>query len=181
MQVFRCLVCGDPYVGRKAPTNYPFCGAHQNLIVLAHEYWENRDLSTDISRKNLEDALQLEISNAQFYRGATAVGDDEPVKQMFRALAKIEAEHASTIAKWLKVDKPAAAQETGAANDTALANVEESKKREEKASAFYSQAADAAMEKGVARLFRTLSEIERDHIELDKQALARLALSGAGL
>lgn len=176
MRVYRCLICGDPYLGAKAPTNCPFCGAHQNLIVQVQDYRDFKDLSTDKSRENLERALELEISNSTFYRAAQEVGDDEPTKQMFRALAKIEAEHASTICKWLKVDKPPEIYDVGTANATALENVEESRKREENATAFYGQAAAEAMEKGVARFFRTLSEIEKDHIELDKQALARLAL-----
>lgn len=176
MHVYRCLICGDPYLGKGKPTNCPFCGAHQNFMVPVGDYYEKRDCSTDVSRANLEHALELEIGNAQFYRGASAVGEDDTIKQMFRALAKIEAEHASTIAKWLGVEKPAAAQEVGTANDTALANVQESKKREETAASFYAKAGDEAIEKGVARLFRALSEIERDHIQLDSQALARLAL-----
>ncbi|RJQ51410.1 MAG: ferritin [Actinobacteria bacterium] len=178
MKVFRCLVCGDPYLGKNKPTNCPFCGAHQNLIVLVHEYKENKDLSTEKSRANLEQALEIEISNTQFYRAAMEIGDDEPTKQMFRALAKVEAEHGSTICKWLKIDKPAALSEMGTANDTALANVEESKKREERASGFYTQAAGEAMEKGVAWFFRALAEVERDHLELDKQAVARLTIMG---
>lgn len=178
MRVYRCLICGDPYLGKHAPTNCPFCGAHQNFMVPVDDYRDFKDLSTDNSRANLERALELEIGNAQFYRAAAAAGDNEPIQQMFRALAKIEAEHASTIAKWLKIDKPAAAQEVGTAQDTALANVEESKQREERASAFYAQAAGEAMEKGVAKLFRALSEIEKDHIDLDKQAMARLMISG---
>lgn len=176
MRTYRCLICGDPYLGTRAPTNCPFCGAHQNFIVPVEDYRDFKDLSTDKSRANLEKALELEISNAQFYRGAAEVGDDEPIKQMFRALAKIEAEHASTICKWLKIDKPSEIYETGGANDTAQANVEASKQREERASAFYGHAAEEAMEKGVTRLFNALSDIEKDHIELDKKALARLAL-----
>lgn len=178
MKVFRCLICGDPYLGKNKPSNCPFCGAHQNLIVLAHEYNEKKDASTDRSKANLEQALEIEISNTQFYRAAMQVGDDDPTRQMFRALAKVEAEHASTICKWLKIDKPAELDETGTANDTALANVEESRKREERASGFYQKAASEAMEKGVAWFFRALAEVERDHLELDKQALARLMIMG---
>ncbi len=176
VNVYRCLICGDPYLGANKPTNCPFCGAHGNLIVPVADYNDKKDLSTDKSRANLETALELEISNTQFYRAAAQVGDDEPTTQMFRALAKIEAEHASTICKWLKIDKPAALNETGEANDSMLANVEESRKREERASGFYGKAAGEAMEKRVAWFFRALAEVEKDHIKLDQQALARLAI-----
>ncbi len=176
MRVYRCLVCGDPYLGAAKPANCPFCGAHQGLIVPVEDYNDKKDLSTDKSRANFEAALELEISNTRFYRAAAQVGDDEPTKQMFRALAKIEAEHASTICKWLKIEKPAELTETGEANDSALANVEESRKREERAVAFYGKAAGEAMEKKVAWFFRALAEVEQDHIKLDQQALARLTI-----
>ncbi|RJQ52644.1 MAG: ferritin [Actinobacteria bacterium] len=176
MHVFRCQICGDPYLGATRPSHCPFCGAHANFIVPVQDYRDFKDVSTDKSRANLEAALELEISNSQFYRSAAQVGDDEPTKQMFRALAKIEAEHASTICKWLGIDKPASIMEVGKANESMLENVQESRTREENASAFYAKAAGEAMEKGVAKFFRALVEIEKDHIKLDQQALARLAI-----
>ena len=41
VELWRCEICGDPYVGEAPPQNCPFCGAHQNFIKLllraAHE------------------------------------------------------------------------------------------------------------------------------------------------
>ena len=32
MALWRCEICGDPYVGDKAPANCPFCGAKKKFI-----------------------------------------------------------------------------------------------------------------------------------------------------
>ena len=32
VKLWRCEICGDPYVGETAPDNCPFCGAHKKYI-----------------------------------------------------------------------------------------------------------------------------------------------------
>ena len=69
IKVYRCRICGDPYIGEEAPTQCPFCGASQRFFVEANEWNPNEfnvELS-EISKKNLQAALQLELDNAAFY------------------------------------------------------------------------------------------------------------------
>ena len=37
VKLWRCEICGDPYIGESPPTNCPFCGAKQKFIKEAKE------------------------------------------------------------------------------------------------------------------------------------------------
>src|SRR5665648_185841 len=107
MKFYRCQICGDPCMAKEKPTNCPFCGATDEFLVDAADWIdENASLVelSDISRKNLEEALQLEVNNAPFYRDAMSRTKNMELQGIFKNLSKIEAEHASTIKKILKVE-----------------------------------------------------------------------------
>ncbi|MFO7982660.1 MAG: ferritin family protein [Desulfuromonadales bacterium] len=165
MNVFKCLICGDPYVGADRPTNCPACGAHQHLIVRAEDY-EPEVLAelTDRSRENLEKALDLEVSNSAFYRGASKVADSIDGHALFSALSRIEAEHASVICNMLEIDKPEELYETGECSPAHKENLVESRKREERAIHFYSRFLEEAKEPRVRQVLESFIEIEKDHL-----------------
>ncbi|MEW6386735.1 MAG: ferritin family protein [Thermodesulfobacteriota bacterium] len=170
MKLYRCRICGDPYLGSAPPTFCPFCGAPEKYMVPAEEYQDKNDVPnlTGRSRENLEKALQLEIANAGFYFCASNCSP-EPVSQaMFKALAKAESEHASLICKLLKVAKPEIKPDEKACRKDPKANFAESHGRETRAVAFYKQAADEAVEDRVKEVFTALSEIESYHIALSE-------------
>jgi rubrerythrin len=176
MRVYRCLICGDAYVGYEKPTNCPFCGAHEEYLVEAAK-WEDRNKGvslTEISKKNLEKALELEMSNSAFYRCAAENATDIVVQAMFKALAKIEAEHASTICKVLGIPKPDISKVQVHCSKNDIENLKESTERETRASNFYAKAGEEATEPRVKELFMALVEIEKDHLDLDHQQLERL-------
>lgn len=173
MNVYQCKICRDPYVGNTKPSNCPFCGAPAKYIILA-ENWvepEVREL-TDVSRKHLETSLKLETENVQFYRCAMNAAEDPMAKAMFKALSRIEAEHASTICKLL--DRPKVTFEDDPTSCSATSreeHLEEALRREESAVRFYTAAADSATEEVVKEFFTALVEIEDDHISLSNLGL----------
>jgi len=111
VKVFRCRICGDPYIGVTPPTRCPFCGASQKFFVNAED-WNDDEFNvnlSDISKKNLESALKLELGNTAFYDCAKNVVDNKKDAYSFakfKALMKVEREHASTISKFLKIAVP---------------------------------------------------------------------------
>lgn len=169
MNVYRCLICGDPYLGATKPSNCPFCGAHQKDLVEASKYApEVLGELTDSSRENLKRALQLEIENSAFYRGASTVADSPEGMALFSVLAKIEAEHASVICKILGVPKPEELHETGECSPSHKGNLAESHKREERAVRLYQRFLDEAKEGRVIQVLQALIEIESDHLTLSE-------------
>ncbi len=180
MTVYRCLICGDPYMGKEKPSHCPFCGATDLYIVKASEWIdENTSIGTltDISRRNLEKALQLEVNNAPFYRDAMANTKNIELQGIFKYLSKIEAEHASVVKKILKCDLPEPEPGKEVASDDDRENISSAHEREKSATAFYRQAALEASEPRVKRVFTALSEIESDHIDLEKALLDKKTFS----
>ena len=172
VKVYRCRICGDPYIGSEAPTQCPFCGAVQKFFIEAQEWDPNEfnvDLS-DISKKNLEAALQLELDNASFYdcakNTAEKAGDHYGIAK-FKVLMKVEREHASAIAKFLKITKPELEKQAG--NADLKANSKEGYEREDRAIKSYSKFKDEAIEPRLKEFFGALVEIETDHLDLHSE------------
>ncbi|MCK5177845.1 MAG: ferritin [Candidatus Aenigmarchaeota archaeon] len=166
VKVYRCKICGEGYIGDEMPSHCPFCGAHKDRIVLANQWsWPKFEL-TDISRKNLEEALTLEISNFEFYFCAAKKTDNEADQTMFKRLAKIEREHADTISKLLNADGPDISKKKDSCNPDNTDNLRESHEREENAIKHYSAFLSQATEERVKEVFSAIIEIEKDHLSL---------------
>ena len=170
VKLWRCEICGDPYIGEEPPANCPFCGAHRKDIKETKEAEVNFDVElNNVDKGNAEHALEVEISNAAFYFCAKEKTDDEEGKLLFKALGKVEAEHASIWKKILKLDKiPEGNDSCHVSNKE---NLEESHARETRAIEFYKKAAEEAENKRVKQIFEALVEIETDHLELSEQRL----------
>jgi rubrerythrin len=170
LKLFRCRICGDPYLGSEPPSFCPFCGAPQRYMVPAEAYLDRNtvpDLS-ERSRANLEKALDLEVRNASFYMCASNCAPDLFDKAMFKALWRTESEHASVICKLLKVPKPEITPDERACLKDPKANFAAAHGREERAVAFYAQAAREAAEDRVKEVFAALVEVESYHIALSE-------------
>ena len=172
IKVFRCRICGDPYIGSEAPKQCPFCGAAQIFFIEAQD-WNPNEFNvslSDLSRKNLEAALQLELDNAAFYDCAKNVADkagDHYSLAKFKALMKVEREHASAISKFLKISRPEL--EKQACNANSNANSKEGWEREDRAIKAYAKFRDEATEKRLKEFFGSLVEIETDHLNLHSE------------
>ncbi|MBW6461844.1 MAG: ferritin [DPANN group archaeon] len=167
VKVYKCMICEEGYIGDDAPTHCPFCGAHRNYLVQTDKYAvkDVGELSA-VSKNNLVGALDVEVSNAEFYFCAAKKADNVADATMFKRLAKIEAEHASTIAKMLNVESPSISRDKDTCQLGSLDNLKESHEREEAAIKRYVQFLSEAVETKVKMLFKALIEIEKDHLSL---------------
>ena len=169
IKVYRCRICGDPYIGTEAPMQCPFCGAAQQYFMEAND-WDSNEFNvelSEISKKNLVAALQLELDNAAFYDCAKKVAEDTEDHYniaKFKALMKVEREHASAISKFLKISRPDL--EKKACNADSTANSKEGYKREDRAIKAYAKFRDEAVEPRLKEFFTALVEIETDHLDL---------------
>jgi rubrerythrin len=174
VKVFRCRICGDPYIGSEAPTQCPFCGAPQRFFVEAQD-WNPEEFDiklSEASQKNLKTALQLELDNAAFYdcaKNAAEKAGDYYSLAKFKALMKVEREHASAISKFLKIPRPELEKQVCNAN--AKANTKEGWERENRAIKAYVKFRDEATEPRLKEFFGSLIEIETDHLDLHAEFL----------
>ena len=177
VKVFRCRICGDPYIGTEAPMQCPFCGAQQQYFVEAKD-WNPDEFSvtlSDVARKDLRAALKLELDNAAFYgcaKNAAEKASDEYGFAKFKALMKVELEHASAILKFLRISRPELKKLICSANSQA--NTKEGWERENRAIKAYAKFRDEAMESRLKEFFGALVEIETDHLDLHAENLQQM-------
>jgi rubrerythrin len=168
MKLFRCRICGDPYLGSAPPSFCPFCGAPENYMVPAEDYQDRNNIPalSPRSRENLQKALGLEVDNAGFYLCASNCSPNPVDQAMFKALFKAEAEHATLVTKLLKAARPEITPDDKACRKDPKANFALAHERETHAVSFYRQAAAEAVEDRIREVFTALSEIESYHIAL---------------
>lgn len=172
VKLWRCEICGDPYVGEEPPLNCPFCGAHRKYIKEAKEAKAVFDVQLGKKdRENAGHALQVEVSNASFYFCAAAKTDDDEGKLLFKALGKIEAEHAAIWRKILKLDSVPKGDEKCFSRNRE--NLEESHARETRAIEFYKKAAKESENSRLRQIFEALVEVETDHLALSEERLGK--------
>jgi len=167
VKLWRCVICGDPYVGVNPPNNCPFCGAHGEFIREAKDAVVTFEVSlSERDRSHAEHALQVEVSNAAFYRCAAEKTDDAEGRLLFKALGKIEGEHAAIWRKVLRLSGIPAGNETCHAEN--LKNLNESHERETRAIDFYRKAARESDSERLREIFQALVDIETDHLHLSE-------------
>ncbi len=168
--LYACEICGDPYIGDEAPTNCPFCGAHKKFMKPFSEAKINFDVELNEKDKaNAETALMVEVSNAAFYFDAAKKVESSEGKKLFKALGRVEAEHASIWKKILKLDT------VPKADDKAIVeykvDLQDSHDREDRAISFYRKAAEESENSRVKEIFEALVVVETDHLELSEKRL----------
>jgi len=176
MKLYRCTICGEVYAGSEKPSHCPFCGAHEGLMVDAKDYVE-KNIGQNISEKSkeyLRKTLELEISNSRFYRGISKKSQNMEIASLFKYLAKIEKEHADVACKLMGIEVPDEVLGMDECSEDDRENVEESLRREERATKLYTEFLKDVPEKRLKDLFTALIQIESDHIGLDKEELERL-------
>jgi rubrerythrin len=170
VRLWRCEICGDPYIGDNPPDNCPFCGAHRAYIKEVKDAQVTFDVSlNEKDRANVEHALQVEVSNSAFYSCAADKTDSAEGKLLFKALGKVEAEHAAIWKKILKLPAVPPGNET--CHTINRENLEESHARETRAIGFYRTAAEEAANPRVKQIFDALVEVETDHLGLSEERL----------
>jgi rubrerythrin len=170
LQLFRCRICGDPYLGVDKPTRCPFCGAPVQYLKTDDQWTpiEYPEL-TPVSKANLEYTLKIEVSNATFYKCASQNVEDPRWKAIFKALSKVEAEHADLVSKLLKVSVPAPEPADQHCQSELNVIKENAHAREVRATVHYKKSLAEATEPRVKEVFEALQMIEAEHIVLTEE------------
>lgn len=173
---FRCRICGEVYFGEH-PSHCPHCGAHQRFMVKI-SVWKDENKKIDnlseISRKNLLETRDLEYSATRFYKAASKETNNPEIGGFFKYLARTEKEHYEVVSKLLGLPIDPKINEPSEGKGSDLENLKESQNREEHVTELYAKFASEANEKRVKEVFEALSEIEADHIDLDKEEISKL-------
>ncbi len=172
MKTYICEICGDAYIGSEKPINCPFCGARENFIKLGSEANPivNQKIEiSELSGRNLEETLTLELAANLIYLCMADKADSYEVKAMYKRLAKVELEHAVIVTKLMGIAMPKFAPQ--ACSDDYVENFKKTIELETNATNLYHQFTQEATEGNIRILFTALSQVESDHIELIKNYL----------
>lgn len=172
MRMYRCRICGETYLGSAPPAMCPFCGAHTEFMIDPADYPADiNDVQlTEVERADLETAIDLELSNTRFYLAMSRREDNPALANAYKRLAAVESEHCSLFCKIARVPKPADLREPGDELGSWDADIDESARRERRASALYDEFAGRATSERLLEVWLTVSAVESDHIELDALA-----------
>ncbi len=170
VKLWRCEICGDPYIGDEAPANCPFCGAKRKYMKEFKDAKVNFDVElNEKDRGNAEKALEVEVSNTAFYFCAAKKVKELEGQKLFKALGKVEAEHASVWKKILKLGEMPPGNDS--CSEGYREDLEDSHARETRAITFYKQAAAESENERVKQIFEAFVEVETDHLELSEERL----------
>lgn len=170
--MYRCRICGETYLGSEPPAMCPFCGAHVEFMIdpAAYPGDINAIELTEAERADLETAIDLELSNARFYLAMAARDDNPALASAYTRLAAVETEHCSLFCMIAGVPKPADLMEAGDELGSWSADIDESVRRERRASNLYAEFAARAASPRLLEVWNAVSAVEADHIELDALA-----------
>ncbi|MBC7266247.1 MAG: hypothetical protein H5T75_04650 [Coriobacteriia bacterium] len=172
LKMYRCRICGETYLGYEAPENCPFCGAHKEYLEAPEKYDPaiNAVALTEVERADLEASIELERSNTRFYLGMAERKDNDTLRSAYKRLARIEAEHCSLFCKLAGVPKPEDLTVPGETTGSWASDIEESLRRENRASSLYATFAERATNLRLKEVWDAVSAVEADHITLDELA-----------
>ena len=174
VKIFRCRLCHEAYIGEESPSRCPFCGAQARFFIPAENWdWSEFIIEiSDVSKANLRAALKLELDTTAFYlcamNAAEKAGDDYGYAK-FKALRKVEGEHAEVIARALQIPEPPL--ESIPCSKEFKENTQEGWEREDRAIKAYAKFAEEAPEPQLKQFFNALVEIETDHLQLHQEDL----------
>lgn len=173
INIYRCRICGEVYIGSTPPPLCPFCGVKQKYLVSGKVWQDENNIDlTDVSRQNLQKALELELSNALFYKCISETSTEPEIASMFKGLFKVEREHAAVFRKILKPqNEPNIEEKCG---DDSLTSLSESLEREKRAIKFYGEALVQATEPRLKEVFEAIMQTEKDHLLLDNEMIEKM-------
>jgi rubrerythrin/rRNA maturation protein Nop10 len=176
LRIYRCRICGEVYLGYEVPENCPFCGAHVEYLEAPELYPPDiNDVElTETEHEDLMSSIELETSNCRFYLGMAQRKDNDVLRATYKRLAKVEAEHCEVFCKLAGVDEPDDLMTPGETTGSWASDIEESLRRENRASELYALFAERAASDRLKQVWSAISAVEADHITLDELAKAYL-------
>jgi len=166
--LYRCKICGEAYVGELKPSHCPYCGAHSHWLIDAKDYVVPPIPElTEMSRKNLEFTYNLEVKASQIYHCIRKKTRDEFILGMFKAISKVELEHAELVSKL--IDKDLGCEipfKEELCTEDRKESLDKTKLLETNAINSYKQFLNEATEPRVKDIFQALIEVEQDHLDM---------------
>jgi len=165
-KLYVCKICGEPYIGREAPDDCPFCGAPKQYLKSIEEFHKLWDIElNEQEKKDMQETLGLEVNAVAYYEDVS-VSEEKYSKQnrLFKQLARVEREHAELAVKFLNIELP---EITGEKSKGSIkADLERTKELEQGAIEKYHQFLKNANNSNLKNFYIALIHAEESHEEI---------------
>ncbi len=178
-----CVICGmdineknynfnkEAFINSNSKDNIifcPFCGAPMEYLIENGEEIEyDRSKLQQNHLKIIDHAVKLEIFNGDFYKKASASASDETIKKMFEALSRVEYMHSKIHKKICGLKETPILREMDYSKyDSDEILLEMASKREKHAVEYYERYSKDISDENIREIFKVLSGVEQEHIEL---------------
>lgn len=170
MKVFRCAICGEVYLGAKAPSRCPYCGVDSEHLIDTRDYDVNtNDIEvTDSEREDIVKAIALEVHDSRWYITMSKRDKDSALGSAFKRLSKVEQEHCELFCKLIKVDEPENLTDEIEGVEEWCGDIVKAIEAEGGAAKYYREVSERATNERVREVFAAIADVELDHVETNK-------------
>lgn len=185
--VWRCLICGEIFLGTECPSNCPFCGAHGIHIIRPPEGGDPNvaDIGdaggelTEKEKENLDASIEIEYENSTFYALVAKKPGPVEVCGVFKRLSRVESEHLSLFCKLRGVKKPTHPAKPMSTEESWSEIASKSSQMETNAHTLYTRFAKETDKPRLREVWNAIAQVELDHMALDISQ-ARVLPKGEG-
>ena len=172
--VWRCLICGETYLGTECPSNCPFCGAHNVHIIRPPEGGNPKVVDigdaggelTEKEKENLYKSIEIEYESMEYYSYIAKRDGPVEVCGMFKRLARVEGEHLGLFCKLLKVKKPTDPSSPIFSEESWSDIAVRSSRIETNAHSLYTRFAKETDKPRLKEVWEAIAQVELDHMAL---------------
>lgn len=176
--VWRCLICGETFLGAECPSHCAFCGAHAEYLARPDAFAPDvNDVAaalTAADRANLQESAELEARNSAFYDALAKAEGPDDLRATYKRLARIEAEHCGVFCKLLgiKRPKPDAPAPAPLLQGAWAEDIRAALARENAAQDTYARFAAETRHPRLKQVWTALVDVELDHAVLEAAHLS---------
>lgn len=172
--VWRCLICGEIYLGTECPSNCPFCGAHIIHIIRPPEGGNPKVIDvgdaggelTEKEKENLDKSIETEYESMMFYSFIAKKAGPVEVRGIFKRLARVESEHLSLFCKLRGVKKPTSPPKPMSSEESWSDVATRSSRMETNAHSLYVKFAKETDKPRLMEVWGAVAQVELDHMAL---------------
>ena len=171
IKLYVCKICGEPYLGREAPNDCPFCGAPKTYLRSVEEFselWKTQ--LSEQGKKDMRETLDLEINATAYYDKVSKANEKySKYNRLFKQLARVEKEHAEVASRFLGIELPELVGED--VKENIKKDLERTKELENEAVKKYQKFLKNAENLNVKNFFVALIHAEKGHEDIISEEL----------
>lgn len=165
MEIFKCLICKKPYLGKEKPSHCPYCGVLSKHIILAKETTLEEFHIDKAIHTTLQNLIEMKENNIQFFKSAKEKIESYELKELFHLFEEIEKSHRDIISNLgIEESERKIDSKKNQPYDFDEDNLAEAFHRKSSKVDFYKDVHHKISDATISELIAALFEVEEEHI-----------------